>query len=314
MTNILTLAQLSDIHISRLGDHHEMLSGRSAAFLATLIPALNQQVDLDLVLLSGDLVDTAHPTEFDRFQQIIQTLTPPYYIIPGNHDRREANSDEGLTRHQFAQRFNPQVSARPAAPQAQAGYWSVAISPEVQLIGLDSIRDEDWGGLIDAAQSAWLENELAVHAHKFVIVAVHHPLHPLAPIDDHPDYRLFVCDNGSKIRTLLDQYPQVKVVLTGHHHQTKADWQGQRLHLACPALVGYPCAYRLLRLSHWPGHLWRLEWQTLPVTDPATVAEARRLMLETWVKVGLSLEVAEHHAQLAWGSVWDRQGVAEWPE
>jgi 3',5'-cyclic-AMP phosphodiesterase len=314
MMKPLTFVQLSDIHVSRLGDHHEMLSGRSAAFLAEIIAQLNRQIDLDWVLLSGDLADTAHPTEFDRFQQLIQTLRSPYAIIPGNHDRREANNTEGLTRHEFAQRFNPQVSARPTSPESQAGYWSIALSPEVQFIGLDSIRDEDWGGLIDATQLAWLENELLTYTDKFIIVASHHPLHKLAPIDDYPDYHLFVCDNGLKIRALLDQYPQVKVVLTGHHHQTKADWFGRRLHLACPAIVGYPCAYRLLRLSYSPGHGWRLEWQTRPATDPATLAEARRLMLETWVGAGFSLEVAEHHAKLAWGNPWDRQGVAEWPE
>jgi 3',5'-cyclic AMP phosphodiesterase CpdA len=311
--NSLTLAQLSDIHISCLGDHHEMLSGRSAGFLADIVADLNRQPDLDFVLFSGDLLDTAAQSEFDQWQQAIRLLRRPYYIIPGNHDRREPESEAGFTRRQVARLFNPQINARPAAPAAQAGYWSLPLNPAVQLIGLDTIRDEDWGGVIEAAQITWLESELTTHADKFVILMVHHPLHKLAPIDDHPDYHLFVCDNGPKILALLDQYPQVKVVLTGHHHHTKADWLGRRLHLACPAIVGYPCAYRLLRLTHLADGGWRFEWQTQPATNPSTIAEARRRMLDTWVGVGFSAEVVEQHIILALGSEWDRQGVAEWP-
>ena len=165
----LHFAHLSDIHISALGDHHDMLSGQTAGFLADILAALNRVKDLDFVLITGDMLDTAQETELDRFQQLIRTLTKPYYILPGNHDRREPDDTTGLTRRDFARHFNPQFAARPAAPEAQVGYWSAAVSPQVQLIGLDSPRDEDWGGVIDADQLTWLEHELAAYAAKLVI-------------------------------------------------------------------------------------------------------------------------------------------------
>jgi hypothetical protein len=108
---------------------------------------------------------------------------------------------------------------------------------------------------------------------------------------------------------LLDQYPKVKLVLTGHHHQTKADLLGQRLHLACPALTVYPCAYRTLRLTQPAGDGWQIKWQTHLATDGATIAEAQERMNEAWQKVGFALDFVETHAQLAWGNEWDRQGV-----
>jgi 3',5'-cyclic AMP phosphodiesterase CpdA len=245
------------------------------------------------------------------FEQAIQTLAKPYYIIPGNHDRRNPNAAEGLTRREFAQRYNPQFQARPAAPEAQAGYWSVAVTPEVQLIGLDSIRDADWGGIIDSIQLEWLENELLTHADKLIILAVHHPFHPLAPIDKHPDWRYFVCDNGPDMLALLDQHPQVKLVLTGHHHQTKADFLGRRLHLACPAVAVYPCAYRTLRLTRLDAGAWQCEWQTYPATDKATVAEARQKMVQAAREVGFAADFVEAHAQLAYGSEQDRNGLVK---
>lgn len=308
----LSFAQLSDIHLSSLGDHHDLLSGHSGRFLSEVVADLNQVEDLDFVLLTGDLLDTADQQEFNHFQQIIQTLTKPYYVIPGNHDRRELQSVTGLTRHQFAHYFNPQVAARPTHdPTAQIGHWSLTIKPEIQLIGLDSIRDENWGGIIDAAQVEWLKNELAIHADKLIIVAVHHPFHALAPIDDHPDWRNFVCDHGPEMLALLDAHPAVKIVLTGHHHQTKADSFGRRLHLACPALAGYPCAYRRLRLTQPVAGEWQIEWQTLPVTTSATLALAQERMRQAWLAAGFESDFVEAHIQLAWGSAYDQHGIAK---
>lgn len=306
----LHFAQISDIHISVLGDHHDMLSGRSAGFLTDILAHLNQVDDLDFVLVTGDLFDLAVQAEFDHFQEVIRTLKKPYHIIPGNHDRRALDRTEGLTRHQFAQHFNPQIQARPTAPEAQSGYWSITVQPDIQLIGLDSIVDEDWNGLIKPLQIEWLKSELAAHADKLIILAIHHPLHPLAPVDELPQWRKFVCDNGPEMLALLDAYPQVKVVLTGHHHLTKVDFLNGRLHLACPAVSIYPCAYRTLRLNRLPDDSWHVVWQTHPVAPPTTIAEARARMVKAWLNAGFEPDFVEHHAHLALGTPADRQGQA----
>ena len=306
MTN-LHFAQLSDIHISSLGDHHDMLSGRSAGFLRDIITRLNRIDDLDFVLITGDLFDVADDWEFRQFQKIIPTLQKPTYIIPGNHDRHAANRSEGLTRHDFARHFNPQFEQRPTAPTAQAGYWSIEINPQVQLMGLDSIRDADWGGIIDTMQIKWLKNELDSCANKLVIVGVHHPLHRLARIDDDPDWSNFVCDNGPEVLALFDSYPQVKVVLHGHHHLTKADRLGQRLHFACPATAIYPCAFRTFRLTH-QNNTWQIAWKTHNATNDITIAEAQKLMTDAWHEVGFEADFVAEHVALAYGSNEDRNG------
>ncbi len=306
----LHFAQISDIHISVHGDHDDMFSGRSAGFLKDIVAQLNRQDDLDFVLITGDLFDAAIQFELDSFNQVIHELKAPYYVIPGNHDRREINSAEGLTRHDFAHRFNPQYSQRPSDPKAQAGYWSLEAHPEVQLIGLDSIRDEDFGGQVDDTQIAWLQTELAQHRDKMVIVAIHHPLHKLAPIDDDPYWYRFVCDTGPEMLSLLDNSPQVKLVLTGHHHLTKVDKLGQRLHMAGPAIAIYPCAYRTFRLIRQAGDAWQLTWQTHNATDKATIAEAYETMVNTWQRVGFEADFVQEHVPIALGSDYDRTGTA----
>jgi 3',5'-cyclic AMP phosphodiesterase CpdA len=312
MTDVLYFAQISDIHISSLGDRFDMLSGRSAGFLSGIIAELSRVDDLDFVLITGDLFDTASQEEFDRFQQVICTLKKPYYIIPGNHDRREVDSPDGLTRHQFAYYFNPQFRHRPNTPEEQVGYWSATVSPQVQLIGLDSTRDQDWGGIIDGAQFEWLKRELTTHSDKLVILAVHHPLHALTPMDQQPKWANFVCDNGSEVLTFLDLYPQVKVVLTGHHHVTKVDNMfDRRLHLACPALAIYPCAYRTFRLGRQSNSPWSIAWQTHSATNSTTIAEARERMISTWLELGgFEKDFVMDYVDLVLGDEHDRNGKA----
>ncbi len=304
----LHFVQLSDIHIGLGENHHEVLCAQSADFLAKVVADVNRLPNLDFLLITGDTADTAQPQEFARFQAIMSGLIKPYYLVPGNHDRKAT----GWSRQEFAQRFNPQIALRPTDPQAQVGYWSMAVHPKIQLIGLDSIRDEDWGGIISPPQFSWLKNELDSHTDKLVILSVHHPFHSLAPVDNHPTYRLFVCDNGAEMLSLLDQYPQVKLVLTGHHHQTKTDWLGARLHLACPGLGVFPCAYRTIRLHQQADKTWQIDWQTHMAVDEATLAEARLISLKAWQEAGFDYDFAEAHMQLAWGNDFDRTGQASY--
>lgn len=286
-----------------------MLSGQAVDFLANIVKTLNQEPDLDFVLITGDLFFDATRAEFDLFQETVRTLQKPHYVIPGNHDRRASGSDQGLTRLLFARHFNPQFEARQATGAGQPGYWSLAVSPEVQLIGLDSVLDDDWGGYIEPPQLAWLQDELAAHPEKVVIVAVHHPLHVLAPVDHYPRWRNFVCRNGPEVLGLLDRWPQVKVVLTGHHHVTRVDTFPGRVHLACPAVSIYPCAYRLFRLVQQSGRPWQLEWQTRPATDAETIAEARQRMISAWTEgIGFNPNFVEAYADRALGRPADQSG------
>jgi 3',5'-cyclic AMP phosphodiesterase CpdA len=303
-------AQISDVHISELGDHHDLLAGQAPQFLANAIEHLNQLKTLDFVLFTGDLFDTASEWELAQFQASVSQLLHPYYIIPGNHDRREEEHLPGLTRHDFAQHFNPQIDQRPPHSDSQVGYWSREIIPGVQLIGLDSIKDGDWGGMVDQTQFNWLGQELKQHSEKTVLVAIHHPLHPLALIDNDPYYQRFVCDCGPKISTLLDEHPQVKLVLTGHHHLSSVDDLGGRIHIAGPSLTIYPCAYRTIRVESTADSRQRISWQTHYVLDNEMMIEARRRMVANWqTETYLGTDVIADFVDKASGSDFDRTGA-----
>ena len=43
----------------------------------------------DVVLITGDCVNSGSAAEYARFQALLRPLTMPVYVIPGNHDNRE---------------------------------------------------------------------------------------------------------------------------------------------------------------------------------------------------------------------------------
>ncbi|MBN1991284.1 MAG: hypothetical protein JW953_01160 [Anaerolineae bacterium] len=86
---------------------------------------------------------------------------------------------------------------------------------------------------------------------------------------------------------------------------------GRRVHLACPAMAIYPCAYRTLRLEPQTEGTWQLAWQTHPVANAATTAEAGQRMLKNWLAVdAFSVDFGQQYVQQAFGREGDRQGKA----
>src|SRR6266700_2027869 len=83
------IAQISDLHIKRPG---ELAYRRvdTARALQTCIETLNAlQPRPDLVVISGDLADTAATEEYEHLKRLLAPLQLPLVCVPGNHDSRE---------------------------------------------------------------------------------------------------------------------------------------------------------------------------------------------------------------------------------
>lgn len=82
------IAQISDLHITPPG---VLAYGRvdTAAALTRSIDTLNQlSPQPDLVVISGDIANSALPEEYERAKTLFEKLQMPFAAIPGNHDRR----------------------------------------------------------------------------------------------------------------------------------------------------------------------------------------------------------------------------------
>ncbi len=272
-------AHVTDIHISDQGDSWGALGGQAPRLLAACCERLNAVDDLDFVLITGDVLDRSTPVEVERFRDAIAVLHKPWHFVPGNHDGfYDPNHPDAYTPREAVELIDPRMAD--PEPDAQKAHWSRAVRPGVRLIGLDSRMGDDWGGVIDEAQFAWLKGELETHRGDLVIVGVHHPLRNLIPRNEKPWWSNFICDNGAQVEGLLDQYPDARLVLSGHHHANHIRRHNGRLHVVTAALSGYPCSYRTIRMTA-QGSGWHTRIETHTVADDATLAGAYTMLLES---------------------------------
>jgi 3',5'-cyclic-AMP phosphodiesterase len=310
----LRLAQISDIHMSRQPQDGMVLQAEAGRLLAQAIRQINALPGLDCVLVTGDLVDNGTPDELDDVLAQLANLRVPWYAIPGNHDAAFPLDSDRLNRRRF---YEQVAAAAPAGTDAydgaaERGSWTILLKPDVRLIALDSNIPGDWAGQIDAPQLAWLESTLDAATEPLVVLMVHHPLHKVFGGWEQAefagqDWNKFFCNNGAEVRALLDRYPQVRLVLTGHDHVSRVDQFRGRLHLAAPALSSYPLAFRTIHV-HGIDRGWTFTWQTYTPADDALRAEALA-KLETGT-LALAFAPADPHrfAVVSEGQASDQQG------
>ena len=262
-------AHLTDIHISDSDESWGPLATQAESILRNTFARLDVIPDLDFVLISGDVLDNATQAEVAVFTGALRTLGKPWHYIPGNHDGfYDPEKPGAYAPHEAVPQIDPRMAS--PVPHAQEARWSREVKPGVQLIGLDSRLPDDWAGEVNAGQMAWLKAELDAAREKLVILTVHHPLHPLHPRDNIGWFTKFFASNGEEVERLLDGYPNVRLVLSGHHHAHRLICRPGRLHLNTAALTGYPCLYRLVRISEADGG-----WHVEATTEHAAEEDAR---------------------------------------
>jgi len=85
----LVIAQISDLHIKQPGERAYQQVDTAAA-LTRCVKELNRlRPRPDLVVISGDLVDTPLAAEYDHLKQLLAPLEIEFTAIPGNHDNRD---------------------------------------------------------------------------------------------------------------------------------------------------------------------------------------------------------------------------------
>jgi Icc protein len=277
MTRTLHFAHVTDIHISDRGDTAHVVGTYAPELARECFERLNGIDDLDFVLISGDVLDLATQAELDRFLDVLAVLRKTWHFIPGNHD--------GFIHEKYPDAFQPHeaiplIDPRLASPRpdAQKARWSRTVAAGIQMIGLDSRIPDTWAGEVGAEQLEWLKAELEAHRDDLVIVAIHHPIHKLAPHLNSRWWQNYLCRNHRELNELFDCYPNVGLVLAGHHHANQIRLFNGRVHINTAALSGYPCSYRTLRLSETEGG-WRLQVETHQAGHEAIWQRAREVAI-----------------------------------
>ena len=210
------VAQISDTHIKPEGKlAYERVD--TAAALATCVAAINKlDPRPDLVLATGDLVDAGRRDEYERLRALLAELAMPFYLIPGNHDDRDAMRAV-FADHRYL---------------GTGGFIQYTVENlPIRLVALDTLVPGKGGGELCAERLAWLDRTLAAAPQKPTIVMLHHP-----PFRTHiPGMDNFGLEGIAGLRQVVERNPQVERLLCGHlHRQIEARFAGT-IASTCPS-------------------------------------------------------------------------------
>lgn len=212
----MLIAQISDTHIREDG---ALCCRRvdTAPFLAKAVERLNsQRPSPSLVVVTGDLVDDGSPGEYARLRSLLERLAMPYYLVVGNHDRREALRaafpDHG---HLHGSRF------------VQYAIEDFA----VRLLILDTNIPGRHAGELCNERLAWLADRLAEQPERPTAIFMHHP--PFMTGNVALDR--FDLSGTYRLAAVVSMYRNVEGIFCGHlHRPVQARFAGT-IAMTCPS-------------------------------------------------------------------------------
>jgi 3',5'-cyclic-AMP phosphodiesterase len=166
------------------------------------------------LIITGDLAHDERKETYEALRELLGEWLPRVRVVPGNHDDRQA------MRETFREVVE-NVHGRNVFSES-LGNW--------RLIGLDTQINGALPGEVGAPQFAWLEEQLAASPQPTVLF-LHHP--PVSVGSAWLD-RIGLTD-AAALWNLLDRFPQVRVLCSGHVHQELAIQRGGVLVLTTPS-------------------------------------------------------------------------------
>jgi len=227
------------------------------------IPGIEQifdhlsQLDLDFLLLPGDLTQHGewvnHQWLIDRLKQ----LPYPTYVVPGNHDVIARNA----TDYTIGLQDFPRLYQDFGYSDGKTLYYQHEILPGVRLIGLNSNAFEADGsqtgvGYLDEEQLSWLDDLLPQIQNNLVLVMLHHNvLEHLPGQSKSPMGQRYMVHNHKALIERLEA-AQVPLMFTGHLHVQDIARRGNLCEILTGSLVSYPHPYRIVEIErHDDGRL-----------------------------------------------------------
>jgi len=158
----MIIAQITDLHVVA----KDRLCYRQIPTNTQLAEAVAQINTLaprpEVVIASGDLVDHGREDEYQVLREILAPLAMPVFVIPGNHDRREA--------------LLKVFSDRTYLPRVGSPFVHYAIEDyPVRLIGLDTSVPEHHHGMMCDERLRWLDETLSAQPDRPTLIFMHHP-------------------------------------------------------------------------------------------------------------------------------------------
>jgi 3',5'-cyclic AMP phosphodiesterase CpdA len=247
------LAHLSDLHFGRIDP-------------ATLDPLVSAIEDLqpDLIAVSGDLTQRARLREFADARTFLDRLPGPRIVVPGNHDVSLHNP--WLRFVSKWSRFREHIQGDIRRGNLEQWYADEALV----VVGVNTARALTWkGGRINAEQIETVRHSFASAARGVLRVLVAH--HPIDVPDDWPR-----ANQAMRARRALECWADcgVDLILAGHAHRAYAGGDAASLRIGKHKAVivqagtatstrgrGEPNSFNVIHVSAHEIRVTRQTWQ-----------------------------------------------------
>lgn len=189
----IRIVQMTDPHL--FADPSKTLMGLQTQFsFERVLEKVNQeQTDIDVVLLTGDIAQDGSVDAYQRVKDYF--LAKPYntHWLPGNHD----NVDNMV---EVAKNSSLESKV------VDVGAWRILL--------LNSAVKNKVLGNFSQEELQWLKEQLA-DSNKPTLITFHH--HPIKMNSDWIDTQMI--QNADEFLSIVHQHKQVKCLLWGHVHQ-----------------------------------------------------------------------------------------------
>ena len=205
------IVQLSDLHLGASGATDPLEDARAAI---RAVGALRPEPDA--LLLSGDLTEHGDASEYALVRDLLEGLSASTHVLCGNHDNRDVLREAFPVPGGTGDRYR----------------WAARLGA-IRVVACDSTIPGRDDGELDAAELAWLREQLAVDPATPTIVAMHH-----APVDigiRGLDAVGLPAGDRARLADLLTGFPQVRRIVTGHVHMAMAAEIGPTPVVTCPS-------------------------------------------------------------------------------
>ena len=215
----MIVCQISDLHIKAAGkkSYRVVDTAESLRRCVLEINALRQRPDV--VVVTGDLVDFGLAEEYAMLRSLLAPLSMPYYLLPGNHDERQALR-AAFPDHGYLQ-------------QGQQRIEYVIEQHAVRIIALDTVIPGASQGALAAQSLCWLDQVLAEQPGRPTVIVMHHP--PFKTGIGHMD-QIGLAD-AQALAAVVQRHPQVERVLCGHLHRAITVRFGGTIASTCPGVA-----------------------------------------------------------------------------
>lgn len=199
----MILCQISDMHIKANGKLAYGIVDTAAMLRQCVAHILQLPQRPDAVIATGDLVDYGRTDEYALLRELLAPLTMPLYLMPGNHDDRDALR-AAFPEHAYLRQWQPFVQ------------YAIDAHP-LRIVALDSVVHGAGGGDLCERRLQWLDETLTAAADRPTLVALHHP--PFVTGIGHMD-RVALSERGKAgLAQVIARHPQVERVISGHLHR-----------------------------------------------------------------------------------------------